>query len=151
MPLYRQVADVIRARITSGELPPGHAIPSEHEIAHEFGVSRITATKATRVLRDEDGLIHTVQGKGSFVGSSDVTRVSKPRLYEKIAAEIAGEIQAGRPAVDQALPSEMALGQRFGVAKGTIRQAMALLREQGWVFTVAHRGTFVSDPEKWPR
>lgn len=151
MPLYRQVADAIRKRIVSGALPPGHPIPSEYEIVKEFGVSRITATKAIRVLREEDGLVYTIQGKGSFVGSPDLPRVSKPRVFEKIAADLAKEIQSGTPAVDHSLPSEMQLSQRFGVAKDTVRKAVALLREQGWVFTVAHRGTFVSDPEKWPK
>lgn len=152
MPLYRQVAAAIRKRIVEGELPPGHAIPSEYEIVKDFGVSRITATKAIRVLRDEDGLVYTVQGQGSYVGPPDAPRVrSKPLRFEQIAADLASEIKAGTPAPDYPLPSEKALSQRFDVAKGTIRQAVALLREQGWVFTIPHRATYVSNPADWPK
>jgi DNA-binding GntR family transcriptional regulator len=65
-PLYQQVAAVLRARIESGDLPPGRALPSETQLMGEFGVSRITARHAVRLLADE-GLVKVVQGRGVFV------------------------------------------------------------------------------------
>ncbi|MEO3857712.1 GntR family transcriptional regulator [Acrocarpospora sp. B8E8] len=38
----------------------------------------------------------------------------------------------------------------FGVAKATIRQAIASLRTEGWVITVPYRGTFAAPPHLWP-
>lgn len=151
MPIYRQVADEIRRRIASGAIPPGHAIASEHQIVAEFEVSRITATKAIRVLREE-GLVYTVHGQGSFVGPESAPRVS-PRTapYQTIAAEIAERIAAGELRPDFPIPSETTLMQQYGVAKATARRAVALLREQGWVFTVPMRGSYVSDPKNWPK
>jgi DNA-binding GntR family transcriptional regulator len=65
-PLYQQVAAVLRTRIESGELPVGRALPSETQLMGEFGVSRITARHAVRLLADE-GLVKVVQGRGVFV------------------------------------------------------------------------------------
>lgn len=66
MPVYRQVAAIIRARIEAGEIPPGRAIPSEKQLVGEYGIARETARKAVKVLRDE-GLVEIVQGRGAYV------------------------------------------------------------------------------------
>jgi len=42
-----------------------------------------------------------------------------------------------------ALTSESSLIQAYGVSRDTVRRTMALLREEGVVFTVPHRGTYV--------
>ncbi|MFD5252854.1 GntR family transcriptional regulator [Streptomyces bobili] len=65
-PLYVQLADVVAAKIESGELAPDRPIPSENHLADEYGVARLTARRAAQELR-ERGLIITVRGKGSFV------------------------------------------------------------------------------------
>ncbi|MEV0620652.1 GntR family transcriptional regulator [Nonomuraea sp. NPDC050404] len=151
VPLYQQAAAEIRDRIESGAIPPGHAVPSEQEIEDEFEVSRITATKALRLLREE-GLVYLVQGRGTFVGPEDVPRVSRTESpYERIAAEVAGRIKSGELRPRFPIPSERTLRQQYNVAKGTVRRAVALLREQGWVFTVEKRGSYVSPPEEWPQ
>ncbi|MEV4164957.1 GntR family transcriptional regulator [Nonomuraea dietziae] len=46
--------------------------------------------------------------------------------------------------------SETALTQEYGLAKDTVRRAVAQLRELGWVYTVPRRGTYVSPREGWP-
>lgn len=151
MPLYIQVATEIRRRIDDGELPPGHAVPSEHDIETAYQVSRITATKALRLLREE-GIVYLVPGRGTFVGPEDAPRVSRTASpYETIAAEIVERIKAGELRPDFPIPSETTLMQQYEVAKGTVRRAVALLREQGWVYTVGRRGTYVSPPEDWPK
>ena len=64
--VYVQVADLIAARITSGELPPGSRLPPERDLAAEYGVAYDTVRRAAAVLR-ERGLIQTVHGRGTFV------------------------------------------------------------------------------------
>ena len=63
---YHQIADELRSRVQSGEYGPGRVLPSESELSHEFGVSRVTVRKALDILRD-DGLINARQGFGWFV------------------------------------------------------------------------------------
>lgn len=50
---YEAIADVLRTRIISGELPPGEKVPSENALMEDYGVGRDTAYKALQVLRDE--------------------------------------------------------------------------------------------------
>jgi DNA-binding GntR family transcriptional regulator len=68
VPVYRQLAAVLRDRIASGELAPGAPMPSESSLMGEHGISRDTVRKAMDVLREE-GLAVTVQGKGSYVAT----------------------------------------------------------------------------------
>jgi GntR family transcriptional regulator len=66
VPRYRQIANIIRRRIESGELQPERPIPSEAQIMQEFGVARATARHAVELLRDA-GLVVKVPGLGTFV------------------------------------------------------------------------------------
>lgn len=61
---YLCVADTIAARIAAGNYTV--KLPSERELAREFGVSYITMRHSARLLR-ERGLIISVHGKGTFV------------------------------------------------------------------------------------
>lgn len=64
--MYRQLASLLRGRIERGELPPGTRIPSEAELGHTYGISRITVRQALSELKRE-GLLERVPGKGTFV------------------------------------------------------------------------------------
>jgi DNA-binding GntR family transcriptional regulator len=56
----------MRVQVESGELRSGEQVPSATEICEAYGVSRNTALRAIRLLRDEN-LIVVEQGWGSFV------------------------------------------------------------------------------------
>lgn len=66
VPPSKQIAADLRARITSGDIPPGRRIPSLTELEQQYDVARDTLRKAVRILRDE-GLVETVQGMGVYV------------------------------------------------------------------------------------
>jgi len=70
VPVYRQLADALRAQIESGDLEPGRRIPSETELEAASGLARGTIRKSIETLRDE-GLVLTVKGKGTFVREED--------------------------------------------------------------------------------
>ncbi len=151
VPVYKQIADLIQEQIRRGELVEGDAIPSEAEMEAAFGVARLTARRAARELRDL-GLVHTVQGEGTFVGDGTTYRPRrKPLLRELIAREVAERIERRELKPNRPIPSEKSLMQQYGVAKMTVRQAVGLLRDQGYVFTVPHRGSYVCAPEDWPK
>lgn len=64
---------------------------------------------------------------------------------EQIADWLRGRIRAGEYGADRPLPSESWLVGEFGVARTTVRRAVAQLRNDGWVYTIQARGTFVRD------
>ncbi|MFE1077221.1 GntR family transcriptional regulator [Nocardiopsis alba] len=63
---YRRIAATLREQITSGELVPGAALPSEAALVRQYGVSRGTARQALSEL-EGTGLVVAVHGKGRFV------------------------------------------------------------------------------------
>lgn len=65
-PLYRQLADELRARIESGALAPGDELPSQVSLAAEYDLGRDTVQDALTILRTE-GWIVTERGKPAYV------------------------------------------------------------------------------------
>lgn len=68
VPLYLQVAQLIRQRIMSGEWQTGDTLPGEHALTARYGVSYSTIRSAIAVLRTEE-LVMTRRGVGSVVAS----------------------------------------------------------------------------------
>ena len=66
VPLYIQVASVLRQRIDSGQWSQGDKISTLEELESEFQVARVTVRQAVDVLREE-GLLRALQGRGTFV------------------------------------------------------------------------------------
>ena len=64
--LSQQVADMLKARLRDGEWSQGDRLPSENEIAEEFGVSRVTIRTSLKQL-ESAGLVEIRQGSGTFV------------------------------------------------------------------------------------
>ena len=58
----------LRAMIASGQLPPGHRLPTESQLCTELGVSRSSLREAVRMLAAL-GVVEVRQGAGSFVSS----------------------------------------------------------------------------------
>lgn len=78
LPVYEQIKAYVRQCIKSGEWKPGDLISSEHALAKQFGVARMTVARAFRDLTNA-GVLTRVQGTGTFV--------STPR-HESTIAEI---------------------------------------------------------------
>jgi len=77
-PAYKQLADLLRTRIVSGEFAPGQPLPSETTLMQEHGVSRNTVRGAIQLLRAE-GHVITEHGRG--------TRVRERPPVHRIGAE----------------------------------------------------------------
>lgn len=60
---WMQLRDILRARITSGQL--AGRLPSERHLGQEYDLAIGTVRKALDALREE-GLIYTQHGWGSF-------------------------------------------------------------------------------------
>ena len=82
-----------------------------------------------------------MQVKRAFRITSMVDPDSPVLAYVQVADDLAGRISRGELA--GRLPAERDLASEYGVAYGTIRRAMEVLRERGLVESVHGRGTFV--------
>lgn len=56
-PAYKAVSSAMERYILSGELKPGTALPSEQELAAQFGVNRSTMRESIRLLEQEGLLV----------------------------------------------------------------------------------------------
>lgn len=83
LPLYYQIELHLREAIEAGRYQPGDRLPTEGELQHTFGVSRVTVRTALRRL-EEDGLISTQRGRGTFV----TTQANPKRQIERHPARL---------------------------------------------------------------
>jgi GntR family transcriptional regulator len=85
MPFYEQVKTEIRKLIMTGSFRGGEALPSIRELAAELVLNPNTVARAYREL-EQEGLIVTQKGKGSYVadGTSPVVRKTKEAHLHKI-------------------------------------------------------------------
>jgi GntR family transcriptional regulator len=65
-PVYRQIADGIKALIASGHLSEGQPLPAVRQVAADLGVNLNTIAAAYRDLQSE-GLITVKRGSGATV------------------------------------------------------------------------------------
>lgn len=66
-------------------------------------------------------------------------------MYEQVADHIAARIEAGELRPGTRLPPERDIAKEYGVAYNTVRSAMRVLRERGYIVTLHGRGTFVAE------
>lgn len=73
VPLYLQIATLIRRRITSGQWAEGYQIPTLEDLMAEFGVGRVTVRQALDII-ERDGLVRRQRGRGTFVSKTGADR-----------------------------------------------------------------------------
>jgi GntR family transcriptional regulator len=65
-------------------------------------------------------------------------------MYTQLADILRELITSGELEPRSPLPSESYLQQEHGIARGTVRMAIGILRNEGLVVTISGRGTFVT-------
>jgi GntR family transcriptional regulator len=77
---YRAIAEMLRAAIERGDFQPGSRIPTEHELAEQYGVARETVRRALAVLK-AGGLLVSATSQGTVVAEPPV-RLSVTRYAD---------------------------------------------------------------------
>lgn len=117
-PLYKDIIQYINSQIESKTWLPGDRLPSEMQLAQQFGVSRITAKRAYDELHSQ-GIVRRRQGSGSFVAD---------------AAPQANRVADGtRKAIVSLVIPESASAVHVMDA---VRQASTVLKDQGFFLSV---------------
>ena len=114
---YARVKQFLKEELARGRWPSGALMPSDAELVAQFGVSRMTVTRALRELQSE-GLVDRVQGVGTF--AAHLYRVSSSLTIRDLHEEITSRGHRHHAEVHVAervrAPAELAL--RLGLATG---------------------------------
>jgi GntR family transcriptional regulator len=68
VPIYMQLVDRIKQMVVSGQLQPGQQLPTMRQLAADLRINYNTVGRAYAIL-DQDGVISTQQGRGTFIAS----------------------------------------------------------------------------------
>jgi len=71
-----QVSEQIKQHIIDGKLMPGDRLPTEHQLAETFGISRLSVREATKTL-EFLGIVESKTGVGLTVGRINMERMTK--------------------------------------------------------------------------
>lgn len=97
-PIYRQVADEIKALLVRGELAEGASLPPVRQLAADLGVNMNTIATAYRELQDE-GLITIKHGAGAVVSPRALTgrqnKTERERLRKSVHRVLTQMLLAG--------------------------------------------------------
>ena len=128
-PLQVRVADDVRDKIERGEYAPGQRLPTLDDLAAAHLVSLTVARKAVDLLKNQ-GLIVTVQGKGTFVRERPAARRHGIERYSKARWRggkpiLTAEAEAQGHTAGQLMrelgevPAPVKVAERFGIEPGT--------------------------------
>ena len=111
-PIYEQIVEQIKRQIVQQELTEGTPLPSVRALAKDLKISALTVKKAYDFL-EEEGLIATVHGKGSFILGAH------PDLME----------EESRREVEACMEQAVAKGRNCGMSDEQLREVLELLLE----------------------
>ena len=163
--VYKQIADHLRDAIGRGRLAGGDQLPSEAQLMAHYGVARMTARNALRVLQDE-GLITAEHGRGVYVRTrGPVRRLASDRFTQRYRKEgkAAAEQYGAEPRVgmikvrEEQPPAEVADRLKLGGReRAVVRSRRYLLDGRPVETTVSYipadlaKGTPMADPNPGP-
>jgi len=117
-PIYRQLADRLRAEIEAGRIGPNDAIPAERDLAITHEVSRDTVRKAIKLL-EEQGVLYSDHGRGTFAAPAAVRKMS--RFLDSFTEDTIkrGGVPGQKILVMEEVVASMAIASLLNVDTGT--------------------------------
>ncbi len=94
VPIYEQLMEQIKSEIIYSRLKENEALPSVRTLAGELRISALTVKKAYDNL-EEEGLVVTVHGKGSFIAAANQELLMEERRKE-LEKELEAAVQKAR-------------------------------------------------------
>jgi GntR family transcriptional regulator len=101
--VFRQLADLLRNQIESGELGPGEPLPSELRLAQEYNISRTTVRQAIGQLRTE-GLVTVDRPRGTFVRVPEPTELVALARGERAGARMPTDAERRKYRMGEGVP-----------------------------------------------
>ncbi|MGW4334099.1 GntR family transcriptional regulator [Rhodococcus koreensis] len=82
-PVHRRLSHALREQIAAGHFGGGRRLPTDFELAEEYGLSRQTVRRAFHDLV-AGGLVYRVPGKGTFVAEQETSRLRRLGAIEDL-------------------------------------------------------------------
>lgn len=140
VPLYHRVFAILRQRINDGAYSTGQQLPTEDELAVEFGVSRATIRQAVGDLVNQ-GLVLRQQGRGTFVTERALYPAGQ-RFRGALADLISETKRTGITQVEISrstqLPHGVAARLELSAGRGTIIRRIRTIDGGVFAYTVNH-------------
>lgn len=125
IPLYYQLAELIRERIRSGELVPGDQLPPERELAEQTGISRMTARQAVAHLVRNGSLV-VKPGVGTFVAEPKLAYDALHLLGFTEETARQGELVGSQVLEQAVVTAPPSIAHRLGLS--TLKSVVKLVR-----------------------
>jgi DNA-binding GntR family transcriptional regulator len=100
---YRQLADILRHRVVSGEWEPGRNLPSEADLGSEYQLSQATVRRALALLRAE-GRVESLRGMPWRVRERGETIVVQLQPGDRVRARTATREDQERHGIPEGVP-----------------------------------------------
>lgn len=112
-PIYEQLVQQVKRAIIQGSLKENDPLPSVRSLAKDLKISALTVKKAYDTL-DQEGMIATVHGKGSFVLAINPVQKREEQL-KVVQSELEATVNKARIA---------------GISDEDIKELLALVMEE---------------------
>ena len=112
-PIYEQIVEQIKTQELHGTLKGGDALPSVRSLAGELKISALTVKKAYDCL-EQEGMIVTVHGKGSFIAEGNLALIE----------------EEWRKEVENALSAAVQKGRGYGMTDEELREIFEIIMEE---------------------
>jgi GntR family transcriptional regulator len=141
IPLYYQLADQLRDKITSNEIKAGELLPSELELMKQLEISRGTVRQAFQQLELE-GLVERFPGKGTFVSIPKIEQnASKQMGFFTKSMQDAGKNPSAIVLEVEEISAPKCVLKRLAIAPGDKIVAVKRLRfvdEEPWAIEIEY-------------
>jgi GntR family transcriptional regulator len=152
--LYYQLQEVLKEQIESGVWLPGDPLPSEPQLARQFGVSRVVVRQALAILEDDRQIVR-VRGRGTFVAkpkldyrSGGLARLLDSARSEDVAVQV---LEKRTAAVERSIREALATPEPEDILRVTtllsvrsvplaISYSFFRQSDVGWLDEAAHVG-----------
>jgi len=140
--MHRRIADDLRARIVSGELGVGTALPSEAELCRAWRASRGTVRHALSALRT-DGLIGGGRGRPPVVRGRQLPQPFDTLLSFSRWAHVLGRLPGQRTVEIARRPAGQVAADALGLDEGEPVVELMRVRMLDGLPSMIERTTFV--------
>ena len=100
VPRYREIAEDLRRRLATGEFPVASQLPGISALQDHYDVRGLNTIRMALALLQQEGLISSVQGRGTFVEALPEGEEAEPATLGQALAQLRTALTQTVAAID---------------------------------------------------